>query len=84
MSPGDSIGGKVLDIVSYQFGIDPISINLNTSFVSDLGADSMDCIDLVMQLEDQFEMAVLDEDIDGIKTIGEAIDYITKCVGEGA
>ena len=76
MSHDGSIEDEVLYIVSYQFGIDTISLNLNTSFVSDLDADSMDCIDLVMQFEDQFEMAIPDEDIDGIKTIGQAIDYI--------
>ena len=49
-----------------------------TSFINDLGADSLDTVELVMELEDEFEVSIPDEDAEKIQTVGNAIDYITS------
>jgi acyl carrier protein len=53
-------------------------ITPETSFINDLGADSLDTVELVMELEDEFEVSIPDEDAEKIQTVGNAIDYITS------
>ncbi len=53
-------------------------ITHETSFINDLGADSLDTVELVMELEDEFEVSIPDEDAEKIQTVGNAIDYITS------
>ena len=67
---------KVIAIVSEQMGVDKAEISRETSFVNDLNADSLDTVELVMELEDEFEMSIPDEDAVKIQTVGQAIDYI--------
>lgn len=71
---------KVIAIVAEQMSVDKGEINRNTSFVNDLNADSLDTVELVMELEDEFDLTIPDEEAEKLKTVGEAIDYIVKHV----
>jgi acyl carrier protein len=71
------ITDKVIAIVGDQLDVPKEEITRNSSFVDDLKADSLDIVELVMALEDEFEVKIPDEDYDKIKTVGNAIDYIT-------
>ncbi len=70
------IEDKVIAIVSDQMGVEKAEISRETSFVNDLNADSLDTVELVMELEDEFETSIPDEDAVKIQTVGQAIDYI--------
>jgi acyl carrier protein len=72
------IQDKVIAIVSEQMGVDKSEINRDTSFVNDLNADSLDTVELVMEFEDEFELSIPDEEAEKIKTVGQAITYITQ------
>jgi len=74
----DAIEEKVIAIVAEQMSVDKGEINRNTSFVNDLNADSLDTVELVMELEDEFDLTIPDEEAEKLKTVGEAIDYIKK------
>lgn len=67
---------KLKNIIAEQFGVDPESITEETAF-KDLG-DSMDLIELIMALEEEFDVEMDDEDTDNIKTVGDAIEYIRQ------
>ena len=72
----DDIKEKVIDIVSEQMGIERSQITAESSFVNDLGADSLDTVELVMEFEDAFNIQVPDEYAEKIQTVGEAVTYI--------
>ena len=74
----DDIKEKVIDIVSEQMGIERSQITAESSFVNDLGADSLDTVELVMEFEDAFNIQVPDEDAEKIQTVGEAVKYIKE------
>jgi acyl carrier protein len=74
----EDIQAKVIEIVSEQMGRDASELTRETGFVEDLNADSLDTVELVMEFEDQFELSIPDEDAEKIRTIGQAIDYITE------
>ncbi|MDU7338177.1 MULTISPECIES: acyl carrier protein [Clostridium] len=67
---------KVKAILSEQFDVEEDSITLDTSVVDDLGADSLDVVDLLMSIEDEFEIEIPDTEVDNIKTVGELVKYI--------
>ncbi len=69
---------KVISIVSEQLGVDKAEISRETSFVNDLNADSLDTVELIMELEDAFEMSIPDEEAEKIQTVGQAIEYIVQ------
>lgn len=69
---------KVIQIVSEQMSVDKSEINHATSFVNDLNADSLDTVELVMELEDEFDLTIPDEEAEKLKTVSEAINYIKK------
>ncbi len=69
---------KVIQIVTEQMSVDKNEISRDTSFVNDLNADSLDTVELVMELEDEFDMTIPDEEAEKLSTVGEAIDYIKK------
>lgn len=73
---------KIKEIVSTQFNVDDKNVNLETSFRDDLNADSLDLVELIMALEDEFGLEIEDEDLDSIKTIGDAMEYIKNNLGE--
>jgi len=67
---------KVKDIIVEQLGVDAAEVKPEASFVNDLGADSLDTVELVMALEESFDMEIPDEEAEKIQTVGQAIDYI--------
>jgi len=69
---------KVKQIVSEQLGVDEGEVTPSASFVDDLGADSLDQVELVMALEEAFDLEISDEDAEKIRTVQDAIDYIDK------
>ena len=72
----DSIEQRVRKIVIEQFGVEEAKVVPSASFIKDLGADSLDTVELVMALEDEFDTEIPDEEAEKISTIQEAIDYI--------
>ena len=73
-----SIHDRVVRIVCDQMGSSAEKITPETSFINDLGADSLDTVELVMELEDEFEVSIPDEDAEKIQTVGNAVEYITS------
>ena len=67
---------KVREILCDQLEIDPDEVTLDTDLVKDLGADSLDLVDVVMSLEDEFDKEIPDEDVEKIKTVGDIVSYI--------
>lgn len=67
---------KVKAILSEQFDVEEDSITPDTNIAEDLGADSLDVVDLLMSIEDEFEIEIPDEEVDNIKTVGELVKYI--------
>ncbi|MHC4975692.1 MAG: acyl carrier protein [Planctomycetota bacterium] len=78
------IEAKVIEIVSKQMGVDESKLSRETSFVNDLNADSLDTVELVMELEDEFETSIPDEDAEKIQTVGQAIDFIKQASSANA
>ena len=72
----DEIEGKVKEIIVENLGVDAASVTPQASFVNDLGADSLDTVELVMALEEEFDIEIPDEEAEKIQTVGQAIDYI--------
>jgi acyl carrier protein len=70
--------GKVKQIISEQLGVDEDEVTTTASFVDDLGADSLDQVELVMALEEKFEIEIPDDDAEKMRTVQDAIDYIEK------
>jgi acyl carrier protein len=69
---------KVQEIVASQLGVDVAEVKPEASFANDLGADSLDTVELVMALEEEFGVEIPDEDAEGIATVQNAVDYIDK------
>ena len=78
MKPVPSVLERVIDIVAEQLGVDKEKITAETSFVNDLGADSLDTVELVMELEEEFDINIPDDAAEKIQTVGQAIEYIEK------
>ena len=67
---------KIKSIIVEQLGVDENTITLDTSFIDDLGADSLDIVELVMGFESEFDMEIPDEDAETISTVGDAVKYV--------
>lgn len=76
-----SVEERVKKIVAEQLGVKKDEVTSDASFVDDLGADSLDTVELVMALEEEFETEIPDEDAEKITTVQQAIDYINKHSG---
>ncbi len=72
------IFSKVKDIVVEQLGVDEEEVSEQASFVDDLGADSLDIVELVMALEEEFDLEIPDEDAEKLSTVGDAVNYIKE------
>ena len=67
---------KIKDIIVEQLGVDESQVTLESSFVEDLGADSLDIVELVVALEDAFDVEIPDSDAEKIATVGDAVEYV--------
>jgi acyl carrier protein len=77
VSKTENIEERVHNIVCEQLGTTRDKISKETSFINDLGADSLDTVELVMEFEDEFEINIPDEDAEKIQTVGDAVTYIS-------
>ncbi|HWR34887.1 MAG TPA: acyl carrier protein [Clostridia bacterium] len=73
-----SVDEKVKQIIVEQLGVDEGEVTANASFVDDLGADSLDTVELVMAFEEAFDIEIPDEDAEKIRTVKDAVEYIGK------
>jgi acyl carrier protein len=73
-----SIEEKVKDIIVEQLGVNPEQVTPQASFIEDLGADSLDIVELVMAFEEEFSVEVPDEDAEKLQTVGDVINYIKE------
>ena len=73
---------KVKEIISKQLGVDQSEVTPEASFVEDLGADSLDTVELVMAFEEAFNIEIPDEDAEKIAKVKDAVDYISKKAGQ--
>ena len=71
-----SIEEKVKDIIVEQLGVNPEQVTPSASFIEDLGADSLDTVELVMAFEEEFSVEVPDEDAEKLQTVGDVVTYI--------
>ena len=76
----DNIEARVKKIVAEQLGVNESEVKSESSFVDDLGADSLDTVELVMALEEEFECEIPDEEAEKITTVKQAVDYISSHV----
>ncbi len=74
----EEIKDKVYDIIVSKMGVNKDQIKLESKFADDLGADSLDTVELIMELENEFDIQIPDEDAEKISTVQQAIDYISK------
>ncbi len=75
------IEAKVKDIIINELGVEPEKVTPEASFVEDLGADSLDTVELVMAFEEEFGIEIPDEDAEKLQTVGDAINYIKENQG---
>ena len=74
----DQVQDKVIAIVAEQMNYQKEKITLETSFINDLGADSLDTVELLMEMEDEFKVQIPEEEAEKIQTVGDAVDYVVK------
>ena len=74
----DQVAQRVVDIICEQLQVSREKVKEDTSFINDLGADSLDIVELVMELEEEFKMSIPDDEAEKIKTVGDAIRYIRE------
>ena len=70
------IENKVVEIITDKLGVDKAEVKAEASFTNDLGADSLDTVELIMELEKEFDVTIPDSDAEKIQTVGDAIAYI--------
>jgi acyl carrier protein len=76
MANKENVFEKVKAIIVDQLGVEEEEVTLEASFIEDLGADSLDIVELIMALEEEFEIEVPDEDAEKLTTVGAAVEYI--------
>ena len=76
------IADKVHAIIVEKLGVDVSDINSDASFTNDLGADSLDTVELIMEFEKEFDLTIPDEDAEKIATVGDAVTYLTANSGK--
>jgi acyl carrier protein len=73
-----SVNAKVKDIIVEQLGVDPEKVKAEASFVDDLGADSLDIVELVMAMEEEFDLEIPDEDAEKLKSVNDVQTYLAS------
>ncbi|MBQ9297720.1 MAG: acyl carrier protein [Clostridia bacterium] len=76
----EEIFEKVKGIIVEQLGVAEAAINMEASFIDDLGADSLDIVELIMALEEEFDLEIPDEDAEKVVTVGDVVEYIKENV----
>lgn len=69
---------KLKEIIADKLGVNEDEITMESTFIDDLGADSLDIVELIMALEEELEMEIPDEDAEGFRTVGDVVEYITE------
>ena len=69
---------KVKEIIIDKLGVEDSKITMEAKFIDDLGADSLDTVELIMQFEEEFSIEIPDEDAENLLSVGQAVEYITK------
>lgn len=78
----NDIASKVTSIIVEKLGVDEADIAPEASFTNDLGADSLDTVELIMEFEKEFDLTIPDEEAENIATVGDAITYLTEKTGQ--
>lgn len=73
-----NIADKVRAIIIDRLGVDEADVTTEANFINDLGADSLDTVELIMELEKEFDISIPDEEAEKIQTVGEAVTYVEK------
>ena len=77
-----AVEDKVKEIIVEQLGVDPSEVTLEASFINDLGADSLDTVELIMEFEDEFGLEISDEEAEKVSTVGEAMRFVSHLIRE--
>ena len=72
------VKAKVIELIVEELGVEVGEVTLEASFIEDLGADSLDTVELIMKFEEEFDIDIADEDAEGLTTVGKAIEYLQK------
>ena len=75
---GTGVEKRVMEIIVAQLKVDPEVVTLEAHFIDDLGADSLDLVELIMAMEEEFSLEISDEDAEKIQTVQDAVNYITE------
>ena len=78
MTVEKSVEKRVMEIIVEQLKVDPEVVTLEAHFIDDLGADSLDLVELIMAMEEEFSLEISDEDAEKIQTVQDAVNYITE------
>lgn len=78
----EDLESQVKEIISRQLMVDMDELTTDASYVEDLGADSLDTVEMVMEFEDEFGIEIPDEDAESLQTVGESIDYLENLLDE--
>lgn len=81
MAGKDAVFQKLKRIIVEQLGVDEDAVTAEASFQDDLGADSLDVVELLMAIEEEFDLEIPDEDAEKIQTVGDAVEYIRERLG---
>jgi len=81
-APAGRVKSTIVSILIHKFKIPAMSISMNSHFINDLGLDSLDCVEFVMEVEKEFNVAISDIELEGFHTLADAINHIQKLVGE--
>ncbi len=82
MPTAQEVETKIREIVCKKLSVAADKVTLQTSFINDLGADSLDVVELMMEIEDGFKLSISDEEAEKIRTVGDAVKYISENAGK--